>query len=88
MVKGGQKNVLSLANNAVLRDGNGASVCTQTDKNSFKNRMVSVGIERGDRIKITAGLEQGVAVVIRAAYLINSEFIFKRGASHMAGMKM
>lgn len=65
MVKGGQKNVLSLANNAVLRDGNGTSVCTQTDKNSFKNRMVSVGIERGDRIKITAGLEQGVAVVIR-----------------------
>ena len=88
VLKGGQKNVLSLPNDAVLRDGNGTSVWIQTDKNTFKNRMVTVGIESGDRIEIIDGLKQGEAVVTRGAYLINSEFIFKRGASPMAGMKM
>ncbi len=48
--------------------------------------MVSTGIESGDRIEITYGLEQSEAVVIKGAYLINSEFIFKKCASPMAGM--
>lgn len=88
VLKGGQKNVLSLPNDAVLRDGNGASVWIQTDKNTFTNRMVKIGMQSGDQIEITEGLKQGEAVVIRGAYLINSEFIFKRGASPMAGMNM
>ncbi|MEO6582902.1 MAG: efflux RND transporter periplasmic adaptor subunit [Ferruginibacter sp.] len=88
VLKGGQKNVLSLPADAVIRDEKGATVWVQTGKNTFKNKMVTVGIESGDRIEITYGLSQGEAVVIRGAYLINSEFIFKRGASPMAGMKM
>ena len=88
VLKGGKKNVLSLPNDAVLRDGKGASVWVQTGKNTFKNRMVTVGMESGDRIEITGGLKQGEAVVTKGAYLINSEFIFKRGSSPMAGMKM
>ena len=88
ILKGGQKNVLSLPNDAVLRDGNGATVWVQTSKNTFKNKMVTVGMESGDRIEITDGLSQGEAVVIRGAYLINSEFIFRKGVSPMAGMDM
>ncbi len=88
VLKGGQKNVLSLPMDAVLRDGNGASVWIQTKKNTFKNKMVTTGEESGDRIEIIEGLMQGEAVVIRGAYLINSEYIFKKGASPMAGMKM
>jgi Cu(I)/Ag(I) efflux system membrane fusion protein len=88
VLKGGQKNVLSLPADAVIRDEKGATVWVQTGKNTFKNKMVTIGIESGDRIEITYGLSQGEAVVIRGAYLINSEFIFKRGASPMAGMKM
>ena len=88
VLKGRQKNTLSLPIDAVLRDGKSASVWVQTDKNTFKNRMVTVGMESGDRIEITDGLKEGESVVIKGAYLINSEFIFKRGASPMAGMDM
>jgi Cu(I)/Ag(I) efflux system membrane fusion protein len=88
VLKGGQRNVLSLPVDAVIRDANGATVWVQTGKNTFKNKMVTVGMESGDRIEITYGLTQGEAVVTRGAYLINSEFIFKGGASPMAGMKM
>jgi len=88
VLKDGQRNVLSLPVDAVIRDEKGATVWIQTGKNTFKNKMVTVGIESGDRIEITYGLTQGEAVVTRGAYLINSEFIFRRGSSPMAGMKM
>lgn len=49
--------------------------------------MVAVGIESGDRMEITYGLLPGEVVVTRGAYLINSEFIFRRGSTPV-GMKM
>lgn len=88
VLKGGQRNVLSLPMDAVIRDANGATVWVQTGKNTFKNKMVTVGMESGDRIEITYGLSQGEAVVTRGAYLINSEYIFKKGSSPMAGHNM
>lgn len=88
MLKGGQRNALSLPIDAVIRDGKGASVWIQTGKNTFKNKMVTVGMESGDHIEITYGLTAGEVVVTSGAYLLNSEYIFKRGASPMAGMKM
>lgn len=88
VLKGGQRNVLSLPMDAVIRDEKGATVWVQTGKNTFKNKMVTIGMESGDRIEITYGLTQGEAVVTRGAYLINSEYIFRIGSSPMAGMKM
>ena len=88
IVKGSQRNALSLPVDAVLRDEKGASVWVQTGKNTFRNQMVRTGLESGDLIEITYGLADGDAVVIKGAYLINSEYIFKRGADPMAGMKM
>lgn len=88
ILKGGEKNVLSLPVDAVIRDAHGATVWVQTGKNTFKNKMVSVGIESGDRIEIVNGLKQGEAIVTKGAYLINSEYIFRVGSAPMAGMKM
>ncbi len=88
VLRGQQSNALSLPTDAVLRDANGASVWVQTGKNTFKNKMVTVGMESGDRIEITYGLSPVEAVVTRGAYLINSEYIFKKGSSPMQGMKM
>jgi membrane fusion protein, copper/silver efflux system len=88
VLKGGQRNVLSLPMDAVIRDAKGATVWVQTGKNTFKNKMVTVGMESGDRIEITYGLSQGEAVVTRGAYLINSEYIFKNGTNAMAGHDM
>lgn len=88
IVKGSQRTALSLPVTAVLRDEKGASVWVQTGKNTFRNKMVTTGLESGDRIEITYGLVNGEAVVTSGAYLINSEYIFKKGADPMAGMKM
>ena len=88
ILKNRQHNMLSLPIDAVIRDGKGATVWIQTDKNTFQSRMVEVGMETGARIEIKSGLREGDIIVISGAYLINSEYIFKKGASPMAGMKM
>jgi len=81
-------NMLSLPVDAVLRDGKGATVWIQTGKNIYKSRMVEAGMKTGDRIEIKSGLKAGDIVVITGAYLLNSEYIFKKGANPMEGMKM
>ena len=88
LVKGKQTNALSLPIDAVLRDEKRSSVWVMTGMNTFKNKMVRIGSESNDRIEITDGLKAGEVVVISGAYLLNSEYIFKKGASPMAGMKM
>jgi Cu(I)/Ag(I) efflux system membrane fusion protein len=39
-----------------------------------------LGIEDGDNVEILSGLKSGDIVVINGPYLINSEYIFKRGS--------
>jgi Cu(I)/Ag(I) efflux system membrane fusion protein len=50
--------------------------------------MVQTGLETDDRIEITSGLNEGDIIVISGAYLLQSEYIFKKGANPMEGMKM
>ena len=88
IVKGRETNSLSLPITAVLRDEKSSSVWVKTGLNTFKNKMVRIGFESNDRIEITDGIKEGEVVVISGAYLLNSEYIFKKGASPMAGMKM
>lgn len=73
---------------AVLRDDKGAVVWVQTNHNTFGLRMVTVGLESGDRIEILSGLKPGDIVVTSGSYLLNSEYKFKVGSDPMAGMKM
>lgn len=87
-IKGKQVNALTLPSDAVLRTGTGASVWVQTGSRTFKSRMIEIGLEDGDRVQIKSGLQSGDIVVISGAYLLNSEFIFKKGANPMEGMKM
>ncbi|MCA6448494.1 MAG: efflux RND transporter periplasmic adaptor subunit, partial [Chitinophagaceae bacterium] len=87
-IKGKQVNTLTLPSDAVLRTGTGASVWVQTGNYTFKSRMVEIGMEDGERVEIKSGLQSGDIVVITGAYLLNSEFIFKKGANPMEGMKM
>jgi len=87
-IKGKQVNTLTLPSDAVLRSGTGASVWVETGIRTFKNKMVKIGMEDGDRVEIKSGLQSGDIVVVSGAYLLNSEFIFKQGANPMEGMKM
>ncbi|MEO6733653.1 MAG: efflux RND transporter periplasmic adaptor subunit [Ferruginibacter sp.] len=83
VLKSQQRNVLTLPVDAVIRDGKGAIVWTRTNKNTFKNKMVEVGLETDDRIEIRSGLTEGDVVIISGAYLLQSEYIFKKGANPM-----
>lgn len=88
LLKSPQRKTLTLPIDAVIRDGKGATVWIQTANNTFKSIMVQTGLESDDRIEIITGLTIGDIVVVSGAYLINSEYIFKKGATPMAGHDM
>lgn len=88
LLKSPARKSLSLPIDAVLRDGKGATVWIKTANHSFKSVMVQTGMESDDRIEITSGLKSGDVVVIAGAYLLQSEYIFKKGANPMEGHDM
>jgi len=88
ILKSRQRNSLTLPIDAVIRDGKGATVWIKTGPHSYKNKMVEVGLESDDRIEIKSGLTAGDVVVISGAYLLQSEYIFKKGANPMSGHDM
>lgn len=88
VLKNQQRNTLTLPVDAVIRGEKMNMVWIQTDKNTFKSVMVETGLESGDRIEIRTGLKEGDLVVTSGAYLLNSEYIFKKGASPTAGHDM
>jgi Cu(I)/Ag(I) efflux system membrane fusion protein len=88
LLKSPQRKTLTLPIDAVIRDGRGATVWIKTGIHSYKNKMVEVGLESDDRIEIKSGLSAGDVVVITGAYLLQSEYIFKKGANPMSGHDM
>lgn len=87
-LSGSKRPALTLPVDAVIRDAKGATVWIQTSKNTFQNKMVVIGAEEGSMIEIRSGLQPGDAVVITGAYLLNSEYVFKKGVNPMAGHDM
>ncbi|WP_205513497.1 efflux RND transporter periplasmic adaptor subunit [Longitalea arenae] len=85
ILKSSAGNAMTLPIDAVLRDGKMAMVWVQTDQNTYKRKMIETGLESGDRIEVKSGLQQGEVVVISGAYLLNSEYIFKKGADAASG---
>ncbi|MDO6429970.1 efflux RND transporter periplasmic adaptor subunit [Flavitalea sp. BT771] len=83
-----QRKILSLPIDAVLRNGKMAVVWVETAQNTFKSRMVDTGQEGDGLIEIRSGLQPGDIVVITGAYLLQSEYIFRKGSSPMGGMDM
>ena len=87
-LSGSKRSSFTLPVDAVIRDSKGATIWIKTGKNTFKNKMVEVGAVEDSRIEIRGGLLPGDLVVITGAYLLNSEYIFKKGTNPMEGMKM
>jgi Cu(I)/Ag(I) efflux system membrane fusion protein len=88
LINNNEHSAISLPEEAVLRDEDGATVWVETKPGVYSARMVTTGVDDGNSIEITTGLKIGEIVVISGAYLINSEYIFKNGSDPMAGMKM
>jgi len=84
LLKSPERKTLTLPIDAVIRDGKGATVWIKTGVNTFKSLMVRTGLESDDRIEILSGLQAGDVVVISGAYLLHSEYVFKKGADPMA----
>jgi len=85
VLKNRQRNSLTLPIDAVIRNEKMDIVWLQTDKNTFKTVMVQTGLETNGRIEIRSGLKEGDVVVTGGAYLLNSEYIFRKGANPVAG---
>jgi len=88
LLKSPQRKTMTLPIDAVIRDGKGATVWIRTGVHSFKSKMVTVGLESDDRIEIRSGLNPGEVVVVTGAYLLQSEYIFKKGTNPMSGHDM
>ncbi len=83
-LKNQQRNSLTLPVDAVIRSEKMNMVWIEIDKSTFKSVMVETGMESDGRIEIISGLKEGDAVVTSGAYLLHSEYVFKKGADPMA----
>ncbi|MDB5274583.1 MAG: cusB [Chitinophagaceae bacterium] len=88
LLKGNTRSTITVPMNAVLQDSKGATVWIKKKDNTYESRMIITGFQSTDRIEVRSGIEPGEEVVINGAYLLNSEYIFKRGASPMEGHDM
>ncbi len=79
---------LALPTDAIIVGEKGASVWIKTGHNKFKNVMVETGIETNEYTEIKSGLNHGDEVVISGAYLLSSEYLFKKGSNPMEGHDM
>ena len=80
-----KRNSLVLPSDAVIRDSRGATAWLQMGRNVFKPVMLETGTESAGQIEIRSGLKEGDVVVVSGAYLLHSEFVFKKGNDPMAG---
>ncbi|MDQ3019034.1 MAG: efflux RND transporter periplasmic adaptor subunit [Bacteroidota bacterium] len=87
-LNGSNHSSLILPVDAVIRDSKGATVWIKTGNNTFKSKMIEVGAEADSKIEIISGLLPGELVVITGAYLLNSEYVFKKGTNPMEGHNM
>ncbi|MFZ5552848.1 MAG: efflux RND transporter periplasmic adaptor subunit [Bacteroidota bacterium] len=79
---------LAIPTDAILRDGKGNSIWIETDHHTYQNLMVETGMESAGFTEIKSGLKENDKVVTSGAYLINSEFIFRKGNNPMEGHDM
>jgi Cu(I)/Ag(I) efflux system membrane fusion protein len=82
-----KKKSFALPVDAVTQDSNGANVWVRNSDGVFENRMVTTGMQNSQQIEIIEGLMAGNVVVVTGAYLLNSEYVFKKGANPMEGHK-
>lgn len=83
-----KKTTIALPTDAILIDSKGSSVWIKIGHNQYKNSMVTTGMETNEYTQITNGLNKGDTVVVSGAYLLNSEYQFKKGTNPMEGHDM
>lgn len=76
--------VLMVPKSAVV-PGEKPMVWIENKKGGFESRMVELGTENKQWVEVLDGLYTNEKVVVRGTYLLNSEYILKKGTDPMAG---
>jgi Cu(I)/Ag(I) efflux system membrane fusion protein len=83
-----QQKGLFIPVDAVIREENSTYIWVEKKPGVFENLMVETGVETDGMIEIKSEINAAKKVVVTGAYAINSEYIFRKGASPMEGHKM
>lgn len=83
-----KKTTLALPTDAVIIDEKGSSVWIKKGHNQYQSIMVTTGLETNEYTQIVDGLNKGDTVVVSGAYLLMSEYLFKKGTNPMEGHDM
>ena len=74
---------------ALIRDGKNSYLWTQTGARQYHRVRVSTGEGSASSVLVTSGLSAGAKVVVSGAYLLQSEYSLRQGATDsMNGMSM
>jgi Cu(I)/Ag(I) efflux system membrane fusion protein len=74
---------------ALIRDGEASYLWTQTGERQYRRVRVSTGEGSASSVPVTSGLRAGEKVVVSGAYLLQSEYSLRQGATEsMNGMSM
>ncbi|HLG02811.1 MAG TPA: efflux RND transporter periplasmic adaptor subunit [Bacteroidia bacterium] len=84
LLKSGTHPAFTLPIDAVIQTKKLSHVWIRNADGSFQARKVETGMQTKSRIEILSGLKEGEAVVISGAYLIYSDYVFKRGSYPLA----
>jgi Cu(I)/Ag(I) efflux system membrane fusion protein len=79
---------LIISESAVLYEPKMNTVWIKNKEGGFIPKMVETGIKNNGQVEIKSGLEAGEQVVVSGAYLLNSEYLLRKGSSSMADMAM
>jgi membrane fusion protein, copper/silver efflux system len=81
-----QKKAIAIPSDAILHEPKGNIVWIQNENGEFLPKMVEPGIQSGNMTEIRNGLLEGEKVVISGTYLLNSEYVIRKGAGTMEDM--
>ncbi len=80
---GPKEAVLSIPREALIKTGDSQRVIIALGDGKFRAQEVSAGIESGDFVEITSGLDEGMQVVTSGQFLIDSEASLRASFNRM-----
>ncbi|MFL5729224.1 MAG: efflux RND transporter periplasmic adaptor subunit [Cytophagaceae bacterium] len=81
-----ESNGIMVPESAVLFQPTMNIVWLMNDKGAFAPMMVETGIENNGFIEIKSGLNEGDKIVVSGVYLLNSEYLLRKGSNSMDNM--
>lgn len=82
-----KKHVLSIPREALIRDADQERVIRALGEGRFQAQEVMAGMESGDWIEITSGLNEGDEIVVSSQFLIDSESNLKASLQRMQSVE-